>query len=85
MADTENYIVHNGTGNITVTLPSGSEYIGRAVTFINWVNHKVVSASSNVYDHNSGTLGTDITSAVAGKNSTIVYDGTNWYIVSTNL
>jgi hypothetical protein len=85
LADNENYIVNTKTSNLVVTLPSGSEYIGRAVTFINWVNHKVVSASSNVYDHNSGTLGTDITSAVAGKNSTIVYDGTNWYIVSTNL
>jgi hypothetical protein len=85
LADTENWIVNTKTSNLTVTLPSGSEYTGRAVTFINHVNHKVVSASSNVYDHATGVLGTDITSAVAGKNATIVYDGTNWYIMSTNL
>jgi hypothetical protein len=84
LADTENYIVNTKTSNLTVTLPSGSEYIGRAVTFINHVNHKVISASSNVIPHNGGAAQTDINSANSGRFSTIVYDGTNWYIMATN-
>jgi hypothetical protein len=84
LADTENYIINNAGGNITVTLPSGPEYIGRSVTFINHVNHKIVSASSNVIPHNGGAAQTDITAANNGRFSTIVYDGTNWYIMATN-
>jgi hypothetical protein len=84
LADTENYIVNNAGGNITVTLPSGSAYIGREVTIINWTNHSVDSSASNVYPHNGGSLGTAINAGIDGRFSTIVYDGTNWYIMATN-
>ena len=84
LADTENWIVNTKTSNLTVTLPSGTEYIGRAVTFTNHVNHKVVSASSNVIPHNGGAAQTDINSANNGRFSTCVYDGTNWYVMATN-
>jgi hypothetical protein len=85
VADTENWIINNKSGSaIVVTLPSGSEYIGRAITFNNWANHKIVSASSNVYAHTGGAAQTDICKAVAGTFATIVYDGTDWYVMATN-
>jgi hypothetical protein len=84
LADTENWIVNNASVDIVVTLPSGSEYIGRSVTIINWTNHSVSSASSNVYPHNGGSLGTAINAGTDGRFSTIVYDGTSWYVMATN-
>ena len=84
LADTENWIVNNASVDIVVTLPSGSEYIGRSVTIINWTNHSVSSASSNVYPHTGGSLGTAINAGTDGRFSTIVYDGTSWYVMATN-
>jgi hypothetical protein len=43
-----------------------------------------VSASSNVIAHTGGAAQTDICKAVAGTFATIVYDGTNWYVMATN-
>ena len=64
-----------------VTLPSGSEYIGRIIHFMSWQNNHINSASSNVYD-TGGTLQQNITKATAGSSADIVYDGTNWYIMN---
>jgi hypothetical protein len=85
VADTENWIINNKSGSaIVVTLPSGSEYIGRAITFNNWGNHQIDSASSNVYAHTGGALQDEICKGVAGTFATIVYDGTSWYVMATN-
>ena len=85
LADTENWVINNKSGtDCVVTLPSGSEYIGRAITFQNHANHKIVSASSNVIGHTGGAAQTDICKAVAGTFATIVYDGTSWYVMATN-
>ena len=50
LGDSENYVVANGaSANVTVTLPSGSGYIGRTITIKNLSGtYTVLSASSNV-------------------------------------
>lgn len=85
LGDSENYVVANGaSANVTVTLPSGSNYIGRTITIKNLSGtYTVISASSNVKPLNSATAGTAILAATAGKWATLVCeDGTNWVIIA---
>lgn len=85
LGDEENYVVCTGAAaNVSVTLPSGSAYIGRTVTIKNLSGtYTVISASSNVKPVNSATAGTAILAATAGKWATLVCeDGTNWIIMA---
>ena len=85
LGDSENYVVANGaSANVTVTLPSGSGYIGRTITIKNLSGtYTVISASSNVKPLTSATAGTAILAATAGKWAILVCeDGTNWVIVA---
>ena len=85
LGDSENYVVANGaSANVTVTLPSGSGYIGRTITIKNLSGtYTVISASSNVKPLTSASAGTAILAATAGKWATLVCeDGTNWVIVA---
>jgi hypothetical protein len=77
----DNWIICNGTGTITVTLPTASLFIGRELMFKNITTQLVNSNASNVYPINSGTLGTQILPATAGSSATLVSDGTNWVIM----
>ena len=81
LADTENWITCNGTGTITVTLPTASAYPGREVMIKTVAAFTVVSASSNVEPINTGTPGTAILAATAGKWATLVSNGTTWVTV----
>jgi len=85
LGDSENYVVANGSAaNVTVTLPSGSGYIGRTITIKNIsASYTVISASSNVKPLTTATAGTAILAATAGKWATLVCeDGTNWVIMA---
>jgi hypothetical protein len=85
LGDSDNYVVCNGSAaNVSVTLPSGSDYIGRTVTLKNLSGtYTVISASSNVKPLTSATAGTAILAATAGKWATLVCeDGTNWVIMA---
>jgi hypothetical protein len=85
LGDSENYVVANGaSANVTVTLPSGSGYIGRTITIKNLSgSYTVISASSNVKPLTSASAGTAILAATAGKWATLVCeDGTNWVIIA---
>jgi len=85
LGDSDNYVVCNGSAaNVSVTLPSGSDYIGRTVTLKNLsATYTVISASSNVKPLTTGTAGTAILAATAGKWATLVCeDGTNWVIMA---
>ena len=78
----ENWIICNGSASITVTLPTASSpNVGREIMFKNIANQAVISASSNVYPLNSGTLGNAILPATAGSSATLVSDGTYWVIM----
>jgi hypothetical protein len=81
IADTENWITCNGTATITVTLPTASAYPGREIMIKTVAAFTVVSASSNVEPINTGTPGTAILAATAGKWATLVSNGTTWVTV----
>lgn len=82
LADTENWVICNGTGSITVTFPAASSWTGREVMIKTIAAQTVVSASSNVVPRNSAVAGTAILGAAAGNWATLVSDGTNWVIMA---
>lgn len=78
----ENWFINNKSGSTcTVTLPAASSYAGRSITFQNYQNQFLVSASSNVVPRAGGSAGTAILDDVAGNWATLVSDGTNWVIM----
>lgn len=84
VAANENWLVCNGAGTITVTLPAASLWAGREIMLKTIAAQAVVSASSNVAPINSSTAGTAILAATAGKWATLVSDGANWVVMSAN-
>jgi hypothetical protein len=84
LGSAENWIVCNGTGIITVTLPAASSWIGREVMLKTIAAFTVVSASSNVVPINTASAGTAILAATAGKFATLVSNGTNWVVMNAN-
>jgi len=84
LATTENWLICNGAGTITVTLPAASSWTGREVMLKTIAAQTVVSASSNVVPLVGGAAGTAILAATAGKFATLVSDGTNWIIMQGN-
>lgn len=80
----ENFVIANGSAaNVTVTLPTASTSVGRVVTIKNLSGtYTVISAGSNVKPLASGTAGTAILAATAGKWATLVCDGTDWVIMA---
>lgn len=84
LASTENWIICNGTGSITVTLPAASSWTGREVMIKTIAAQTVVSASSNVVPLVGGAAGTAILAGVAGRWATLVSNGTNWVIMCGN-
>lgn len=83
LGDTENFVVCNGAGSITVTFPTASASTGRIVWIKTIAAQTVVSASSNVLPIGSATPGTAILAASAGANAMLVCDGTNWVIMTS--
>ena len=83
LADSEDWIICNGTGTITVTFPTASAWTGREVMIKNIAAFTVVSAATNVVPINSATAGTAILPATAGSWATLVSDGTNWVIMQS--
>lgn len=81
---TENFIIANGSAaNVTVTFPTASANTGRVVVIKNLSGtYTVISASSNVKPLASGTAGTAILAATAGKYAVLVCDGTDWVIMA---
>ena len=83
LGTTENFVVCNGTGSITVTFPTASASTGRVVWIKTIAAQTVVSASSNVLPIGTATPGTAILAASAGANAMLVCDGTNWVIMTS--
>ena len=82
LADTENWVICNGTGSITITFPSAASWTGREVMIKTIAAFTVVSASSNIVPLIGGVAGTAILAATAGKWATLVSDGTNWIVMA---
>jgi len=83
LGDTENFVVCNGAGSITVTFPTASANTGRVVWIKTIAAQTVVSASSNVKPINSNTAGTAILAASAGAWAMLVCDGTDWVVMAS--
>ena len=83
LGDTENFVVCNGAGSITVTFPTASANTGRVVWIKTIAAQTVVSASSNVLPITSATPGTAILAGTAGAWAMLVCDGTNWVIMAS--
>lgn len=81
LEDNESWVFNNKTGSsCVVTLPAASSYPGRTVTFQNYQNQTLVSASSNVTPRGGGAAGTAILDNVAGNWALLVSNGTTWVI-----
>ena len=80
----ENFIICDGSAaNVTVTFPTASANTGRVVVIKNLsATYTVISAGSNVKPLASGTAGTAILAATAGKWAVLVCDGTNWVVMA---
>ena len=78
----ETWIINNKSGSTcTVTLPTASSYPGRVLTFQNYQDEFLVSASSNVIPLAGGAAGTAILDEVAGNWATLVSNGANWVMM----
>lgn len=83
LADSENFIVCNGSGSITVTFPTASASTGRVVWIKTIAAQTVVSAGTNVKPISTNTAGTAILAASAGAWAMLVCDGTDWVIMAS--
>lgn len=80
----DSWIICNGSGSITVTLPNPVTYTGVPIHLKTIAAFTVVSASANVVPLIGGAAGTAILAATAGKWATLVSNGTNWVIMEGN-
>jgi len=83
VVDSDSSLIFNGSGSITVTLPSASLWSGRVLWVKTIAAQTVVSGSSNVKPINSNTAGTAILAASAGAWAMLVSDGTNWVVMAS--
>jgi hypothetical protein len=82
VADGETWLVNNKSGSTcVVTLPAPATHVGRTLTFQNWQNQLLNSASNNVIPLGGGTAQNSILLDVAGNWATMVSNGTNWVIM----
>lgn len=79
--NTDNWIICNTTPTITITLPAGSIYIGRELTFKN-ITSGVVNANANVISPDGTITNTTILSVIGWV--TLVYNGSLWIIMQSS-
>ena len=79
ISKSDNWIICNSASQITITLPSGPDNIGRELMFKNINSGTVNSSFDNIIPLTSGTTpAIQILSGGPGKWATLVYDGTYW-------
>lgn len=82
VATNETWLINNKSGSTcTVTLPTASANTGRVLTFQNYQDQLLVSASSNVVPLGGGAAGTAILDAITGNWATLVSNGSNWIMM----
>ena len=82
ISNTESTLICNGSGSLTITLPTASSFPGRTLYIKTIAAQTVVSASSNVVPRTTATAGTAICTNVAGSWAELQSDGTNWVIMA---
>ena len=83
VAENESFIVCNGAGAITVTLPTAATNAGRVLVIKTIAAQAVNSASSNVKPIATNTAGTAICAGTAGTWALLACDGTNWVVMGS--
>jgi hypothetical protein len=83
LTDTDRYIIVNGSGAVTLTLPNAASWPGREIFVKTIAAQAVNSASSNVKPAASNTAGTAIVTGTAGLNCMMVSDGSHWVVMAT--
>jgi hypothetical protein len=81
--DTDNWIIANRAGTVTVTLPAAASWTGRELMFRTIQAQTVVSNASNVIPRIGGSAGTAILPATDGAWATLVSNGTAWEIMAS--
>ena len=81
LAGTENWIICNGAGTITMTLPTPADCDGREFGIKTVSPQLVNSASANVIAIGGGAAGTAILPATSGAWAILVSDGSSWNIM----
>jgi len=77
------YVINNKSGSAcVVTLPTASDWPGRALHVKNTQAQALNSAASDVVPITGGAAGTAILAATSGVWATVVSDGTNWVIMA---
>lgn len=81
----EGAIIMNGSGTLTLTLPTASTLPGRWLYIKTIANQAVVASASVVAPLTSATAGVTIVAATAGKFAQLKSDGTStWVIMAAN-
>jgi hypothetical protein len=80
----DTYIIANGVGTITLTLPSASDFPGRIITVRTIQNQAVVSASANVVPITGGGAVAAILPATTGKWVDLQASGSVWLTLRSN-
>ena len=81
VAASTSWLICDGAGAITLTLPAASSWTGREIMVKTIQPYAVNSASSNVVPIDGVAAGTPILPATDGAWCTLVSDGTNWIIM----
>jgi hypothetical protein len=81
VAETVSWIICNGTGTITLTLPAAATWTGREIMVKTITANTVISNATNISPLDGGALTTAILPATDGAWATLVSDGTNWIIM----
>lgn len=81
-ADTEDFIVCNGTASITATLPDPVKWAGRQIGIKTIAAYTVIASTGTVKPISSNTPDTAILAATAGKWASMVSDGAYWVVMA---
>lgn len=80
VAFNQNWIICNGSGTITITLPDASQWIGREL-MIKTIAAQSVLTSPPTIPITGGSAADELLPATDGAWATIVSDGTNWIVM----
>ena len=84
VAITDNYIICNRAGTVTLTLPDPKTSGSRVLYVKTYTANAVNSATANVVGPTGGAAATAICTATAGKWVAMASDGTNWIVIGNN-
>lgn len=88
-----NWIICNysSANSLVISLPAGTEFTGREITLKNFQPNQVTSNATNIInDINSQAISQILPAATSSETSsfypwaTLVYNGSNWYIMQSN-